>query len=500
MELFYASGPRREIRGAVSFSISVSLAAPVIGITMKPPALLLTILFSIVGVTAQSQTFYQLEYSLQKGKGPTTYSAFFVKYEIDEGFIRIKYASPETNDTILVQMDVSPQYTELNGSNADTGRQFYKLTSPRVIKGTGTPPFDSLLICFKINPSTRIPEPWGITVSNSTKEEDYTIFTGKEPISNDALKSREDFIRTWFVRKDIFLKNIFPTTSRSNSMPDFTNIEKNTKFYLLIVADTKDSAIGKACAVDKTNIENDFTFITDKFLGTKPIIKTLHGDNLSKTNVEKAIREIMGKVTPQDIFVFFYSGHGFRLAGDTSTFPRMKLWPWNTNNNTVWKEDSLKTGFVNDNSLALDYVFNAIKNKTNGARLNLIISDCCNTINKSTKPEYRASTGRGPAEAFVLNPNNQYFRQLFLNPKQTTIRITAADKGQEAPANDEKGGCLTKNFQSTLATFLDGTYLNPVNWEDLCKKAKSKTATSAKTVKKAKTGTMFIIDPYFRID
>ncbi len=293
-------------------------------------------------------------------------------------------------------------------------------------------------------------------------------------------------------------------TSRSQSnrvtASAFTDTAKSTKIYLLIVADTKDSSIGKSAGVDMKNIEEDFKLLFDKFKLGKPITTTISGDNVRKGKVESAIADALSKVTPQDIFVFYFSGHGFRFADDTSRFPRMKLWPWNEDKDRVWQGDSLKRNFVKENSLTLDEVYNAIKNKKNGvARLNLIISDCCNTMQLQTSKPMYTDKKRGEAAVFLKKSGYENFSRLFMDQKPKIVRMTATDIDQIAPAHPEKGGYFTQNFISTLFLYLDSTYTaKPINWDNLCQRTIERSATQAKTVINPK-GVRFKIDPFYKI-
>ena len=71
------------------------------------------------------------------------------------------------------------------------------------------------------------------------------------------------------------------------------------------------------------------------------------------------------KPSSKDIVIFYYSGHGFRLQGDKSIYPRMSF---RTAKNKADKQ-------VGEN-MGLEEVYNRIKALMPG--VTLALGDCCN--------------------------------------------------------------------------------------------------------------------------
>ncbi len=139
-----------------------------------------------------------------------------------------------------------------------------------------------------------------------------------------------------------------------------------TKLILLIAANTIDVTIGNGCKEDMVGVrellaklsqEMDFNFIE----------LIVQGEDYGKENILGAI----DLLTPgtNDIVVFYYSGHGFSYEKDAAKkYPQIDLRS---------HPASDKIDVVNAHTENLADVFELIKRK--GARLNIVIGDCCNS-------------------------------------------------------------------------------------------------------------------------
>src|SRR5947207_6809397 len=65
-----------------------------------------------------------------------------------------------------------------------------------------------------------------------------------------------------------------------------------------------------------------FTGLTN-FLGIRILSKTISGKEYNKKDVETAINNL--KPSSNDIVVFYYSGHGFRMPENSRRFPNLKI-------------------------------------------------------------------------------------------------------------------------------------------------------------------------------
>jgi len=145
--------------------------------------------------------------------------------------------------------------------------------------------------------------------------------------------------------------------------------EPSTKLFLLIVANTIDPEIGKGCRQDIKSIRQMFKKLSHhmKFDFLELVVM---GTDYSKKNVLEAI-DIL-KPGSNDIVVFYYTGHGFSYRKDKDKkFPQVDLRSHPASN---------KIAAINENTHNLAELFQSVKSK--GARLNIVIGDCCNNTIK----------------------------------------------------------------------------------------------------------------------
>jgi len=131
--------------------------------------------------------------------------------------------------------------------------------------------------------------------------------------------------------------------------------------HLMIVANTEVSDIGPACSMDMRRIRSEFTGMS-KALNLKLNTYVVSGDNYGKSQVQKVISGL--EPNKDDVVVFVYSGHGFRFKDQKDYYPCLDL--------TTTAYDKL-----GENFLPLSNIYEDIVAK--GARLNIVLSDCCNS-------------------------------------------------------------------------------------------------------------------------
>jgi hypothetical protein len=416
---------------------------------MKTKLLLSFLCVVMVITSATSQSIYHIRYSLPAANDTTTYRALFVLYNDGSGIVRVKYTSPSNREVVLKQMDVQEQYFDMNKVNASNDKLFYQLSNTKIIMGSekqNTTP----LFCFKKNTTTGEYEPWGVASSLNDVDKSISTFSDVQFIESKDLK--EDFVLEYFTRTDDFYKNLF--TVRTRALLPF---EKSTKLFLLSVANVNDPTIGASCLKDMNRTIETFTNLT-QFLGIKLEAKTIAGTGYNKANVQKEINALAP--SPNDIVVFYYSGHGFRKPKDSRRFPYIDLRAKPDNSYMV-------------NSLNVEDIYTSIKKK--GARLNLVISDCCNT-------EVDASNAIGtpiPAKkALAISWSQSNCQALFLNPKPLSMLVTAADVGQKAASNNDFGGFFSYFFKTSMETQCSFFKINPT-WDNILKDAKKQTIYKA---------------------
>lgn len=214
-----------------------------------------------------------------------------------------------------------------------------------------------------------------------------------------------------------------------------------TKMILVIVANVLDPHIGKGCAKDIESIRQMFSSLAEhmKFWFLELVIK---GEAYSKKNVEESINSI--KAGSDDILVFYYTGHGFRFEKqDDVVYPHVYLQP------TLPKATD---AIINENSLNLNEIFESVKAR--GARLNIVIGDCCNNlIHFERKFSDREKKPRPEEAGDLVVFDKSKCRTLFCD-LTASILVASADKGQFSITDDDIGSIFTFNFTKNLKILL----------------------------------------------
>ena len=400
---------------------------------MKPLILFLSLTI-ILSVPSSSQSLYHIQYNFHKPNDSITYHAFLVRYDDGSGLLRVRYIVPQTNQDVVVESDVDEQYV------ADTNILVLKAINPRFIVGNDKT-FNSPLFLFKNNLTTRYFEPAGVVLSPQEMEMPAnTSFTAN---LFERISISKDFMLQFFSEDEDFYTNLFTNRTRG-----LTQVEKSIKLHLLIVADTLDKEIGSACAKDMRRIIETFTGLTN-FLGIKIFTKTICGKEYSKQNIQTAINNL--KPSVNDIVIFYYTGHGFRIPEKPGRFPNLKLKNFrnlreNFRDSITWINKDRRDNITY--SMNIEDIFNSIKKKR--ARFNLVMSDCCNNDIFGTNA---IGTKPGKTKGSGIEWSEDNIRTLFLNETPMSILLAAASSGQKATSNNDFGGFCSYFFKTSMENY-----------------------------------------------
>ncbi|MDG1428693.1 MAG: caspase family protein [Crocinitomicaceae bacterium] len=238
------------------------------------------------------------------------------------------------------------------------------------------------------------------------------------------------------------------STTVTAANPSITAIPR---MHLITVANTQVPDIGASCAVDRDIIHDEFDDITEG-LGIDLLKHTIDGTNLSKSNVTSAINRI--DVKPNDIVVFVYTGHGYRWSNQTSRFPQIALF--------YSRYDSPE----NSNSYNLETVYDMIVKK--GARLNLVLGDCCNNDLGVTSRD----GGGGLASRTYTRGDKDRLRKLFFESRGNII-AAAAQPNETACGSRVSGGYFLNAFFSAIDKEVSYTATGNADWADIFKRTMS---------------------------
>jgi len=252
-----------------------------------------------------------------------------------------------------------------------------------------------------------------------------------------------------------------------------TTINAQTIHSLIVCAD-EDPKIGAALKKDKA-LWNRFIQEIPGILDCE-LSPTIWGDkDCTKENVRAWIRDL--EVEPDDVVIFFYSGHGGRALNDTDPLPQMCM-----------NNPSLNSGY-----LPVSHVQRWISEKH--PRLTIIVSECCNGAAQgvSVKPYYALDKG---AYSKASTYDADAFKKLFMDCNGTVV-MTSSKAGQLSWCNILHGSYFVVNLLNALDKSLKNNGLT-ADWESIFQYAKI--ATSQERFKDENGVRCIIQEPYAQIN
>lgn len=397
-------------------------------------------------------SIYEFEYHFDIGKISEKYSAFMVRNGDGTGFMRVKFIDDETNKPVIVDLQMKEHYLDdgTEGKQANENILVFEGYDPQVVVGPSDLEYDPDIFWFQKDPSTGEYEPGSVISTGDDGKDVEGEFTHR--LLNEADLTKE-LVSKYFTEQDDFYENFFEEATTRVVLPE----QKKMRMLLLLVANTDDISIGPTCVVDKDATYKTFSQLAE-FMQIQFVPKVIFGKDFSKVNVDNAINAL--DPNPGDMVVFYYSGHGFANVKDSYTFPYLDL------------RDKAFQNYGGQYTLNMEEIYKRIKAK--GARLNLILSDCCNADPSQSNT---ISTDVATTRSSSIGWNMENCKALFLNSKPTSILMTAAAKG-ELSAGNSTGGIFTFNFRESLEKLV-GHFANNVSWTNLLNTAQQQTITKA---------------------
>ena len=224
----------------------------------------------------------------------------------------------------------------------------------------------------------------------------------------------------------------------TTSKPYITRSAQSSKgiLHAIVVVNTNDRDIGSY--IDLENVSKELKSI-EKNTGLILRLNTMTKNNFKLNKVNNLLKQL--SVAPNDVVIFYYSGHGFKRNQDKSRWPKMVL--------------------NNGRYLGLDEVVATLKEKN--PRFFIAMSDSCsNFMSKSISK-------RG-ISIVPINPQNysKNYQSLFLGHKGYII-AAAAKAGQYAAGSRSVGGIFTNQF---LDSFKQEVELpNEPSWHRIIERA-----------------------------
>ncbi len=384
-------------------------------------------------IGSYSQSLYEMKFT---DKNKVEYTGLLVYFNESKGYMRIAYT---TNNVYNV---VNVDYTSVAGKLGDNISYFFmKGSSPKFITDHAADARynpDYFIWTWKNGEAQKLPY--------TTDDSSFQVGNMLPVTSFIQLKTTEitdTYLRYFFGSNEIeyiSLKKMCGITDLKD--PVVTN--NGITLHFVIVANTLIGDIGKSCNTDKDRLEYEFSSIADALqIGFKKY--EVYGENFNKYNVNTILNSVA--VSPNDIVIFVYRGHGFRWSDQKDSWPMLDL----------------RTSFynpINDNSsINLGTVYTSLVGK--GARLNIILGDCCNSdvgISKMTANNFLNPQADNKPDVGKL-------RRLFISAKGN-ILSAAAKPGEVSWANDF-GGFFTISFLQAMKEQISYLTYGTPDWQQI---------------------------------
>ncbi len=418
-------------------------------------------------INSYAITIYEISYEFKGNSEFPKYTAMLVRYGNGTGFMRVKYFNKTYTETYVVNMefDEAESRSKINGKFHLTLQ--FKGKNPKYIINTSkkkeNEAYNPDLLWFKKLPAETNYIPWGVTSLNTDGSyEQGRILSMKLMNTSDLTKA---YVKSYFLESEPFFFNLFsgngntvtnPTTNPTPTTTNPTTTTANTKIHFIVVAATDDPRIGSSVAKDVTNFYSQIKDVST-FLNVPLVYTEIKGSKFGKSSVETALNNL--KPGTNDIVIFYYSGHGYSNEKNTSqAYPQFDL--------RQSRFDDITVATLNASD-----VYNKIKAKN--ARLNLVITDCCNSNLGLLKPEGKnfAQTAKS-----LMSWEKSFCYDLFMKSKGS-ILATAAKKGQYAYGNTDLGGYFTSNIITAMEKYLSKFQNASPTWQQIIAEAQTATVS-----------------------
>ena len=214
------------------------------------------------------------------------------------------------------------------------------------------------------------------------------------------------------------------------------------RLVLIIMANTHDHTLNKACAKDAKAVRKVFADIC-KHIHYDLCAIEISGDNYRHDNLKAALSNIMLH-SEDDVTLFYYTGHGFSYEKDgRRKYPQVDIRAHND------QKKYNKIDFIEKYTENLAVILDLLRFK--GARINIAIGDCCNTIIPFKRPK-DSEKEMNVVKAIMPHKAQTLTKKIFNDDKNAvSILVSASQHGQPAVTDAAIGSIFTHYFTKTLA-------------------------------------------------
>ncbi len=386
----------------------------------------------------RAQSFYECKWSQDGIK----YDGLLVFFADNDAFMRVRYYYED--NSFLAEYNCKGQ----NFATTDETYYFLDGYDAKVLNSLkGQYVADNILIK---NSSSGFGKT-AFVIDDNTMETNNAWYNFLKPVDefrevNPRTTFNETYLNRFFLPSEYF----YQALSKYVKPVIVTPATSSQTLHLCLAANTESTDhIAWSCRQDSINVIREFSQIA-KELGYRFSLVTVSGQKFSKNNTLSALNDI--KSGPNDIFVFVYTGHGYRWSDQQQELP-----------NLDFRVDP-KGGTPSEGTMInLEQIARLVHDK--GPRFGLVMGDCCN--NPYPKVAAKGMSLYGTKSMGSGRDLSQLSR-LFSERKGTLI-LNAASPGEIACGLDD-GGILLNGFFALLGK--STSYMNRAecNWDSILRK------------------------------
>ena len=448
-----------------------------ITLSQKAIRLLCFIAFCFVCSSAKSQSYYYFQNEIPTKSGDIlNYKTLLTIQPDGNATARIQYNAGPDHKLFLYQVSLSDSVI----NQTDTLNRVLipnAVSQPLLNKDSVNFFVPRFVFEKKFDSKGYYYEPLAVEVMSNRNE----WSTAKTLISQfktyEDLRNDEQLVSSFYFESDEFYQYIFSEKTRGIVSP------RKEKMFLIIAANTNDETVGKSAKTDLQNVSSLFNKLAEN-VGIKTIIRIyISGKDFNKTSLNAALAQLeLARPSSNDIVIFYYSGHGFRLPDDKSLYPNISF------RNAKNRKDNVVGDY-----LPLEDVYKRISAlKPNVC---LVLGDCCNADiyqNPVIGSDLIQPKGGGFLGAF----NPKAAEKLFFPNAPVSIIIGSVEEEHLSLGNPKIGGYFTHFFTAELEKNLWGFYSNNlfsignqsnVMWLQILIAARKNTYWKSKSIQCGKT-------------
>lgn len=220
--------------------------------------------------------------------------------------------------------------------------------------------------------------------------------------------------------------------------------------HAIVFCDTNDESIGKAVNIDHDSMVRELGNYAC-FIDYDCLVYDYSGDDCNKNNLMDLLGDLY--IEPNDVVVFFYSGHGTRaMNNESDPLPQMCL-----------------GSYYDSDFVPLKYAVDKLSNY-NPALL-VAIANCCNKENPAVSVKTLLSQSAGATS--LSDVNREAYKKLFTENVGQAV-ITSSQAGEYSWCTSDMGGLFTCDILDVLYLVGQGK-VNP-DWDSVFSNAKMKTS------------------------